>query len=368
MVVYFRSILEGTKGQAVNMNIWIWGTGEIAEKILENGFDKKIEGFIETKKTKETFKGYPVINAKDIPQTFDCIFVANRFVRQIHDWCVEAGLDMQKIIFLIKGEDKAYYQKLSPALKEILGEKNYLEYQGEYGIVADTFFEEDKKRYQELNFRSNFDIKEENLWPIIRDKYASAGLVNNYFWQDLWGAQHIISDRVSQHYDIGSRLDGFIAHLLAAGIDVHMIDIRPFPCKIDHLYTTVDDATMMKNVADNSLSSLSALCSLEHFGVGRYGDQVDPEACFKCFEQIQKKLKSGGRFYLSVPVGNERVEFNAHRVFFASTILDCFRELTLEEFSCTANGEIEYNVDIHKYDDDMHNGEYRYGLFYFKKK
>ena len=68
-----------------------------------------------------------------------------------------------------------------------------------------------------------------------------------------------------------------------------------------------------------------------------------------------------------MPVGKERVEFNAHRVFYASTIVKCFNSLHLEEFSCTAQGEIEYNVDLHEYDDDTHNGEYRYGLFSFTK-
>ena len=48
---------------------------------------------------------------------------------------------------------------------------------------------------------------------------------------------------------------------------------------------------------------MSALCSLEHFGLGRYGDAIDPEACFKCFDQIQKKLKKGGNLYISLPVG-----------------------------------------------------------------
>ncbi len=62
------------------------------------------------------------------------------------------------------------------------------------------------------------------------------------------------------------------------------------------------------------------------------------------------------------------MEFNAHRVFYASTIVECFRNLKLEEFSCAAEGKIEYNVDIHKYDNDSHNGEYRYGLLFFEKK
>ena len=146
-----------------------------------------------------------------------------------------------------------------------------------------------------------------------------------------------------------------------------MIDVREFPGKIEQLHTIVDDATSLHQIPDESIESISALCSLEHFGLGRYGDKIDPEACFKCFDNIQRKMKQGGRLYLALPVGKERVEFNAHRVFYAKTIINCFSSLTLEEYSCAAEGEIEYNVDIDKYDDDRHNGEYRYGLFAFLK-
>lgn len=205
------------------------------------------------------------------------------------------------------------------------------------------------------------------MWPVISDKYAPAGSVGNYFWQDLWAAKAIIKSEVKKHFDIGSRLDGFIAHLLSAGLDVTMIDIRKFPEGIEQLYTIVDDATSLHQVPDESIESMSALCSLEHFGLGRYGDPIDPEACFKCFANIQKKLKKGGRLYISLPIGKERVEFNAHRVFYASTVLACFNTLHLEEFSCTSQGKIEYDVDIHRYDNDPHNGEYRYGLFSFIK-
>lgn len=112
---------------------------------------------------------------------------------------------------------------------------------------------------------------------------------------------------------------------------------------------------------------MSALCSLEHFGLGRYGDPIDPEACFKCFREIQKKIKPEGNLYLSLSIGGERIEFNAHRIFYAETVLNNFSQMQLVEFSCVAEGKIEYHVDIHKYDRDDHNGEYRYGLFHFVK-
>lgn len=184
----------------------------------------------------------------------------------------------------------------------------------------------------------------------------------------MWAAKKIVKSGIKKHFDIGSRLDGFIAHLLASEIDVTMIDVREFPEEVEGLHTILDDATDLDQIEDESIKSMSALCSLEHFGLGRYGDPIDPEACFKCFTNIQRKLVKEGRLYISVPIGHEKLEFNAHRVFCASTIVESLSTLELEEFSCTAEGKIEYNVDIHKYDKDPHNVEYRYVLFSFIKK
>ena len=348
------------------MDIWIWGTGPLAQNVYENGFGEKIRGFIETRKTKETFLGYPVISATEIAEGYDYIFVANRFADEVYDWCITSQIDLSKVIFLVRGK-RTNYVKPSSTLKRILGEKNYTNYQAQYGIYVDSFFEKDKKLYQKLNNRKSFEIQEEYMWPVIGEKYVKNGVMGHYFWQDLWAAKKIIKSGVCEHYDIGSSVDGFIAHLLATGMQVNVIDIRPFPAQVENLYTIVDDATQLTQFDAESIPSLSALCSLEHFGLGRYGDPIDPEACFKCFDNIQKKLKKGGKLYLSLPIGKERVEFNAHRVFCASTIVECFSNLKLKEFSCAAEGKIEYNVDLHKYDNDSHNGEYRYGLFFFEK-
>lgn len=281
---------------------------------MQNGLEGKIKGFIETKKTKELFLNYPVISAEEIPEDYEYILVANCFADEIFDWCVLVQLDLSKILFLVRGRKTNYIQP-SDELKQVLGEKNYTNYQAQYGIYADSFVEKDKVLYQQLNNRKNFEIHEEYMWPIIGEKYAENGAMGNYFWQDLWAAKKIIKSGVQEHYDIGSRVDGFIAHLLAADVKVNVIDIRPFPAQVENLYTIVDNATTLSQFKDDSVMSMSALCSLEHFGLGRYGDPIDPEACFKCFDNIQRKLKKGGRLYLSLPIGKERVEFNAHRVF-----------------------------------------------------
>lgn len=348
------------------MKILIWGTGNFAQKFVRNQDKNEIIGFIETNKSTNMYMSKPVYDSREIPEDYDYIVVANSYVIEIYNWCMQLEINPSKLIFAYRSRQQVGCVDKS-VLKEVLSEKNYNNYCIEYGLISDSFVELDVEQYNKLNQRPNFAIKEQNMWPIIADRYAAAGSTENYFWQDLWAARLIIKAGTKKHFDIGSRLDGFIAHLLAAGIDVTMIDVREFPGAVENLHTIVDDATSLHQIPDESVGSMSALCSLEHFGLGRYGDPVDPEACFKCFENIVKKMRKGGRLYISVPIGKERVEFNAHRIFYAETIINCFKGLLLEEFSCTSQGGIEYNVGIHTYDDDPHNGEWRYGLFSFKK-
>lgn len=344
----------------------IWGTGKCAKRLIENGCNGEIIGFMETNKSINSYMGKPVYDSRQFPSQYDYIIVANTYAAEIYKLIKKMNIDCSRVIFLYGIKQRVGCTD-DNVIREILSEKNYTNYCGEFGLIEGSFIEDDTRTYMEMNKRPNFAINEDYLWPIIGDKYAPAGMINNYFWQDLWAARLVVKSGIKQHFDIGSRLDGFITHLLASGLEVTMIDIRKFPEKVEGLHTIVDDATSLRQIPDDSIESLSALCSLEHFGLGRYGDTIDPEACFKCFANIQRKLKPGGKLYISLPIGKERLEFNAHRVFYPSTVLDCFDSLTLEEFSCTSDGKIEYGVDIHKYDNDLHNGNYRYGMFYFTK-
>lgn len=346
--------------------VLIWGTGKIAKKILENKISGDVIGFIETNKTKEFFQDKPVYNILEIPNNYEYIIVANSYTNEIFEICLNENIDLNKVIFLKKVEQKKGFSELN-IIKNILGEKNYIEYCSEFQIKEYTFFENDLRKYEKLNTRPNFCIQKQYIWPIVTDKYAMAGVINNYFWQDLWAARLIYNIGIKEHFDIGSRIDGFIAHLLSMNIKVSLIDIRNFPGEVDNLYTILDDATQLTQITNESIESMSALCSLEHFGLGRYGDPIDPEACFKCFAEIQKKIKSGGNLFISLPIGKERVEFNAHRVFYPRTVIENFSLMKLIEFSCTAEGKIEYNVEINKYDQDIHDGDFRYGLFHFVK-
>ena len=57
------------------------------------------------------------------------------------------------------------------------------------------------------------------------------------------------------------------------------------------------------------------ISSLEHDGLGRYGDPLDPWGDVKTMTKIKGMLKEGGLLFLSVPVGQDAIYWNAHRVY-----------------------------------------------------
>lgn len=349
------------------MRMLVWGTGRIAEKVI-NGIDEnQIVAYIETKKSKDQYRGKTVYSASDIPDNYDVILIANASGSNIYDYCLNSGIRTDRLCFLKPIKQRIDIENNLKLARQILKPGWYDRVCSEFGIMEKDWVEEDAKLYSLLNTHQTMQIKEEYNWKIYADKFESAGQIHDYFWQDLWAARKIYKNSPSKHYDIGSRIDGFVAHLLAFMDNVNLIDIRPLEREVDGLEFACADATNLNSFDDDSIESLSALCSLEHFGLGRYGDKVDPDACYKCFDAIGRKVKGGGDIYLSVPVGFEHIEFNAHRVFYASTIINAFPQCELIEYSCTNNGYIEYNVDVHQYDDYETIGGIC-GLFHFRKK
>ena len=62
---------------------------------------------------------------------------------------------------------------------------------------------------------------------------------------------------------------------------------------------------------DNALS----ISSVEHDGLGRYGDPIDPSGDLKAMEHIRRLIKPGGYLFFSVPVGLDAVCWNSHRIY-----------------------------------------------------
>jgi hypothetical protein len=152
--------------------------------------------------------------------------------------------------------------------------------------------------------------------PIHLDRFAEAGQASgHYFHQDLLVAREIYKRNPRRHVDVGSSIYGFVSHV-AAFRTIEVIDVRPVLVPVEGIEFVQHDLMAASEPAIGTTDSLSCLHALEHFGLGRYGDPVDYDGWSKGLAGLSRLLEPGGTLYLSVPTGvDQRIEFNAHRVF-----------------------------------------------------
>jgi SAM-dependent methyltransferase len=163
-----------------------------------------------------------------------------------------------------------------------------------------------------------------NFYPCPDDRFQNAGSVSkHYFLQDLYVAQKIFRHNPQKHVDIGSRIEGFISNV-ASFREVEIFDIREFNFDILNVVFRKADIMDVNFPLSNYTDSISSLHAVEHFGLGRYGDPLDYNGHIKGLNNIYKLLKPNGKFYFSVPIGKQRIEFDAHRVFSISYLLKYF--------------------------------------------
>jgi hypothetical protein len=210
--------------------------------------------------------------------------------------------------------------------------------------------------------RSRIAAPATDLYPCLADATAKTGFDPHYFFQAAWLARKLAASRPVVHTDIASDV-GMIG-VLSAFVPVEFLDIRPLNVALPGLVSRKDNLSSLALPSD-SVSSLSCLHVLEHIGLGRYGDPLDPDGHVKAAGELSRVLADGGDLYLSVPIGRERVCFNAHRVFSVATIRKLFSTLELSEFSLVDDrGRFMAGTD------GMEAGtnEYGCGMFHFVKR
>jgi hypothetical protein len=178
------------------------------------------------------------------------------------------------------------------------------------------------------------DFKITKRFPILSDRTEQSAVFSEfYFYQDLYIAQRIFKNKPEKHVDIWSRIDGFVAHV-ATFREIELLDIRPFDKPISNvIFKQADLMELQKNMEDYT-DSISSLSVIEHFGLGRYGDKIDKDWHLKGLKSIHKILKKWWKFYFSVPIGTQGIEFNAHRIFSMEYLLKIFKDdYEIEQFS-----------------------------------
>ena len=211
------------------------------------------------------------------------------------------------------------------------------------------WYRDDRSRFSKMLATSvdrasfNFDPR----FPYVRDRRSSAGTASgHYFHQDLLVAQMIFRASPQRHIDVGSRVDGFVAHV-ASFRSIEVMDIRPMLTTSPNITFVQGDLLHRGDEWNQSADSLSCLHALEHLGLGRYGDPLDPDAWRAGLISLTKMLQPGGILYLSVPIGPQRIEFNAHRVFSVAFVNGAFPDdLDIVSFHYVDDrGDLHLNAD-----------------------
>jgi SAM-dependent methyltransferase len=184
----------------------------------------------------------------------------------------------------------------------------------------------------------------------------------HYFYQDIWALKHLNVIKPDMLYDIGSRYDGFVGQATVI-CPVTSIDIRPPLIKLENFHFIEGDILKLP-FTDNTIKTLSCLHTIEHIGLGRYGDEISSCGFVNSLLEIQRVVAPDGILILSMPVGLERIEFNAQRILNPLKCLDVLTNMELIEFSVIdEKDEFIKNADPA----DYINAKYCCGLYLFRK-
>jgi SAM-dependent methyltransferase len=205
-------------------------------------------------------------------------------------------------------------------------------------------------------------------YPCLYDRTATTTIDAHYFYQAVWAFTKIHKGNVQSHVDIGSQVN-FVG-LLTAITRVTFLDIRPLVLAIPG-YRGISASIDALPFRDGTVHSLSTLHVIEHIGLGRYGDSIDPTGPLKAAREIVRVLAPGGRVFISVPIGTPRVQFNGQRVFSVTGLLNLFHELDLIQMAMVdAAGMFHDNVKPESaYISEVgHGSDFGLGLFCLQKR
>lgn len=94
-----------------------------------------------------------------------------------------------------------------------------------------------------------------------------------------------------------------------------------YPTTIEYNQVTTDHpdlATMTVAELEQSGRVFDAgfsISSFEHDGLGRYGDPINPYGDIETMQKTKRVIKKNGLLFLAIPVGQDKLCFNAHRVY-----------------------------------------------------
>jgi len=204
----------------------------------------------------------------------------------------------------------------------------------------------------------------DDILPCLDDRREDTPFDRHYLYHPAWAARVLARTRPGRHVDISSTLH--FSAILSAFIPVDFYDIRPADISMDNL--TSGAANLLKlPFDDGAIESLSCMHVIEHVGLGRYGEPLDPDGDLKAVRELTRVLAPGGTLLIAVPVGRPRIQFNAHRVYDHANFRDYFAGLELMEFALIRDRAQGEGFLLNPPDELVRAESYGCGCYWFRK-
>ncbi len=215
-----------------------------------------------------------------------------------------------------------------------------------------------------LQGEKRFPLRWSDRFPCLKDRTAGTDFDRHYIYHTAWAARKLSLIRPAYHVDISSSL--YFCSIVSAFIPVKFYDYRPAALRLTGL--TAESADLLSLPLDTgSIQSLSCMHVVEHVGLGRYGDPLDPDGDLKAISELKRVLSVGGSLLFVVPIGKPKVMFNAHRIYAFDQIAKYFSDLELKAFALIPDKPVEGGL-IEQATKEMADAQhYGCGCFWFKK-
>ena len=158
------------------------------------------------------------------------------------------------------------------------------------------------------------------------------------------GSEENSGQNAEATFDIGSRIDGFIAHLLVF-MPVMVVDIRPLKSTVDGLTFVQDDATELADFRRGVSIPSPVSTQPSILGLGAIPTLSIPTRVLSLW-RLGTGFSARRQALFLCALRPREMEFNAHRVFAPQTILESFPGLQLISFSAVGDdGDFYENAD-----------------------
>lgn len=205
-----------------------------------------------------------------------------------------------------------------------------------------------------------------NLTPFLLDATENLQIEPHYTYHTAWAARRIREISPNKHVDISSHR--MFATLVSAFVPFEYYEFRPAELYLSGLTSKRGDLLELP-MESGSIQSMSCMHVVEHLGLGRYGDPIDPLADKKATKELSRVLAKQGNLLFVVPVGSEYiVQFNGQRIYTYDMVIEMFSDLELVEFSLIPD-DWKFHKGIIENANPTLAYEQRYGCgcFWFRK-